>query len=134
MLHHTLATFALAALLSGCAHEQIATPKPPAAQPVVSGVITQIGGHGNAYTSVLSSSYERLGLKAGGQILLAFPDTTLTLLLGEGYTAVPSGEPVAVLHPEGLTLAVRDGEFASRFSVAAGDSFQLSPPTALPKR
>lgn len=133
MLHRTLATFALVALLSGCVHKQVATPKTPA-QLTVSGVITQIGGHGNAYTSIRSSSYDSLGLKAGGQILLAFPDTSFTLPLGEGYTAVPSGEPVAVLHPEGLTLAVRDGEFARRFSVAAGDSFQLSVTTALPNR
>ena len=47
------------------------------------------------------------------------------LRLGEGYTSVPSGEPVAVLHREGLTLALRDAEFAARFAVAAGDSFRI---------
>ena len=132
MLHRILAAFALTALLSGCAHEHVATRK-GAAYPVVSGVITGIGGHGNAYTSIRSSSYDSLGLRAGGQILLAFPDTSFSLLLGEGYTAVPSGEPVAVLHPEGLTLAVRDGELATRFSVAAGDSFRIFA-TAAPKK
>lgn len=132
MSYRPIAALALA-LLSSCAHQQIAIPKTPA-HPLTSGVITGIGGHGNAYTSIPSSSYDSLGLMAGVPILLALPDTSFSLLLGEGYTAVPSSEPVAVLHPEGLTLAIRDGEFATRFSIATGDSFRISIETAPPKR
>ena len=76
----------------------------------------------------------RFGLKAGAPILLSLPDTSFSMLLGEWYTAVPSSEPVAVLHPEGLTLAIRDGDFAARFSVAPGDSFRIAIETAPPKR
>lgn len=132
MLCRPIAVLALA-LLSSCAHQQVATGK-TTAPPLTSGVITGIGGHGNAYTSIRSSSYDSLGLMAGTTILLSLPDTSFSLLLGEGYTAVPSGESVAVLHAEGLTLAVRNGEFATRFSVAIGDSFRISIETAPPER
>lgn len=125
MPYGAIAAAALAiALWTGCAQRQTAARRSPPL-PVFSGVVTAIGGHGNAYTSIRSSNYDSLGLRAGQTIRLAFRDTSLSLLLGAGYTAVPRGEPVAVLHAESLTLAIRDGEFATRFAIAAGDSFRV---------
>ncbi len=121
-----IALIVAALLWNGCGEE----PSPSdlrVTEPIVQGVITQIGGHGNAYTSVLSSEYDELGFRAGTPVQLVLADTAFTLLLGEDYTSVPSGEPVAVLHREGLTLAVRDEEFVTRFAVAVGDTFRLYP-------
>ena len=117
----TAAALLALAMCWGCAARQSAAPP----RPLVAGVITQIGNHGNAYTDVPSHDYEGLGLRAGDRVRLALPDTTFAARLGVDYTSVPSGEAVVVLHREGLTLAVRDAEFATRFAVAAGDSFRV---------
>ena len=125
MSHRTFIAASLAvALWSGCATTGTSSSAGTEAA-AVAGVIRQIGNHGNAYTDVPSSAYAEIGLRAGAWVRLSLPDTTFAARLGADYAAVPSGEPVVVLHREGLTFAVRDAEFATRFAVAAGDSFRV---------
>ena len=92
---------------------------------LAAGTVTGIGGHGNAYTSIASSQYEPLGISPGAAVRIVLADTAMAARLGLRYTDVAPGAVVAVLHPEGLTLAVRDGDFAAAFHVAVGDSFRV---------
>lgn len=57
---------------------------------------------------------------------MAFGDTVLTMAVGRTYTDVPSGELVAVLHREGLTFAVCDGNFSDTYGIDVGASFIIS--------
>lgn len=92
------------------------------------GTITQVDGvHGNVYTSIGADQYEALGLVQGRRVRVEFADRQLTLVLGRDYTDVPRGTPVAVLHREGLTFALRDGDFTSTYGVAVGETFRISP-------
>ncbi len=112
-----------AGLFASCA----ASPPGTKTQGVLAeGTITQISsGHGNAYTSLGPEQYDKLGLKPGGTLRVAFDHATMELPLGEDYTSVPTGMPLAVLHREGLTFAIRDGNFSQTHGVKIGDRFSL---------
>ena len=125
---------AATALLASCAAptdapaERAATAatRPAPAAAVTAGVVTGISdNHGNVYTSVSPDSYESLGLTPGRTVRLAWGDSSLEMPVGETYTAVPTGRPVAVLHREGLTFAVRDGDFAATHGLTPGTAFEL---------
>jgi S-adenosylmethionine hydrolase len=95
-------------------------------RPITQGSVTGLSaGHGNAYTSIAPDQYEALGLVAGRRIRVVFKDTELTMEVGQDYTDVPSGAPVAVLHREGLTFAIRDGNFSQTHDVGVGDTFRI---------
>ncbi len=121
-----------AAMLVSCAQPLQSAREPSSSAavqpPSIEGTVTQIGSsHGNAYTNIRPDRYESLGLVAGRRIRVAFSDTQLTLVIGRDYTDVPSGVPLAVLHREGLTFAVRDGDFSSTYGIAAGAPFTIWP-------
>ncbi|MEX0886744.1 MAG: SAM hydroxide adenosyltransferase [Phycisphaeraceae bacterium] len=117
-----------AAVLAACA----ADPSPSARQPspalmIAEGTVTQINPtHGNLYTSIAPDRYESLGLEPGDRIHVAFDDTALTMEVGRDYTDVPTGTPLAVLHREGLTFAIRDGDFSDTYNIALGAPFTIS--------
>lgn len=129
----------LAALLASCTQQpqpgqqqqQQSTQQPSTAAAqsrVVEGTVTQLSStHGNAYTSIRPAEYESHGLVAGRRIRVDFGDTELTLPIGRDYTDVPTGTPLAVLHREGLTFAIRDGNFSRTYGIDVGDTFRLSP-------
>ena len=117
-----LAALATVALLISCAAP--AGRSAPAA--VTSGVVTGISdNHGNVYTSVAPDSYERLGLTPGRLVRVAWGDSSVEMPVGEDYASVPTGEPVAVLHREGLTFAIRDGDFSDTHGLIPGTAFDL---------
>jgi S-adenosylmethionine hydrolase len=126
------AVFALAAaMLVSCAQRPQAAPQQsPSAvvQPrVIEGTVTRLSSsHGNVYTSIRPDQYESLGLVAGRRIHIAFGDTELALVIGRDYTDVSSGTPLAVLHREGLTFAIRDGNFSRTYGIAVGQTFRIS--------
>jgi S-adenosylmethionine hydrolase len=68
----------------------------------------------------------RSGWWRGARIDVAFDDRELTLVIGRDYADVPSGTPLAVLHREGLTFAVRDGNFSRTYGIAVGDTITIS--------
>lgn len=130
-----------AAVFVSCA----ANPPTPTAEPhqagarqapvrrIADGVVTQVSsGHGNAYTSIGPEQYGPLGLEPGSRIHVAFADTAVTLPVGRAYADVPSGTPLAVLHREGLTFAIRDGDFSAAYGIAAGSAFRISIPSPNP--
>jgi S-adenosylmethionine hydrolase len=118
-----------AAMLSSCAPGPDAAqkPAPPAAGEIVAeGTVVALSAtHGNAYTDIKPVQYEALGLRAGDWIQVAFADTAVTMIVGKDYTDVPTGTPLAVLHREGLTFAIRDGNFSATYGVGAGDGFVI---------
>lgn len=81
--------------------------------------------HGNVYLSISADQYQALGLVTGAQIRIVVGQHTLTLPVVENYGDVPSGDAMAVLHREGLTLAIRDGNFSTAHAVTKGMPFTL---------
>ena len=119
----------LTTLLAACAAEpgQTARPQPSDDNVLAQGTVVQIGSeHGNLYTTIRPDQYPALGLAAGDEVTVAFHHTDVTMRVGGDYTDVPAGQPVAVLHREGLTFAIRDGDFSDTHGVVAGDRFTLS--------
>ena len=96
---------------------------------LVEGKVTQVDDRwGNAYTSIKADQYDALGLVAGEKVILAWGESsTLEISLGEDYFSVAKGEPVAVLHENGLTFAIRDGNFSEVHEIAVGEAFKLLP-------
>lgn len=84
--------------------------------------------HGNAYTSIAPDQYAPLGLTAGAQVRIHIGGRDLTLPVVRDYADVPVGTAMAVLHREGLTLAIRDGNFSRTYGVSEGTRFTLSLP------
>ena len=131
-MHRTLlAALILALPLAGqavFAQEEAATTRPATrGAEAVEGAVTGVSDNfGNIYTDIKSDRYEELGLKAGGKIAVTFGDKSVTLTLGERYDDVKDGEPVAVLHREGLTFAIRNGSFAETHGLKRGDTFTVS--------
>ncbi|MEM6315824.1 MAG: SAM hydroxide adenosyltransferase [Planctomycetota bacterium] len=118
----------LSLLLAGCSGK--AATSPSNVNMTVTGKVTGISSeYGNAYTSIGPDRYDELNLSAGETVLIAFADEPLRLTLGTDYADVDPGELVAVLHAEGLTLAIRDGNFTQTHGIAVGDTFTLQPPT-----
>ena len=100
------------------------TTAPAAA--VATGTVTGISGDfGNLYTSIKADRYQELGLVVDRKLRLVSGETSVKLTVGETYFSVPEGEPVAVLHDDGLTFAIRDGNFAETHDIAQGDDFEL---------
>ena len=123
-----VAMLILTALLAGCTAEpgQVARHQPGDDTALAQGTVVQIGrDHGNLYTSIRPDRYPALSVAAGDTVTVAFDHTEVTMRVGRDYTDVPPGEPVAVLHREGLTFAIRDGDFSDAHGVAAGDRFTL---------
>ncbi len=117
---------AVAAACVSCTAPPAARPLPAPTPPPAEGTIIHISsGHGNAYTTLGPDQYEPLGLKPGTQIRVTFGETTLTLPVERTYTDVPSGTPLAVLHREGLTFAICDGNFSATYAIAVGTPFIL---------
>ncbi len=83
------------------------------------------GFYGNVYTSIAPDRYEPLGLQPGRWVRVQFADQALTMVVAQTYTDVPAGTPLAVLHREGLTFAIRDGNFSQTHGINAGDPFTL---------
>jgi S-adenosylmethionine hydrolase len=81
--------------------------------------------HGNAYLSIAADQYATLGLTPGAQVRIIIGQHTLTLPVVQDYGDVPAGDAMAVLHREGLTLAVRDGNFSHTHAVTKGMPFTL---------
>lgn len=118
---------AVALLVSCAAHPSPSTAVDSTGPRIAEGTIVQISsGHGNAYTSIGPDQYEPLGLEPGRRIHVAFGDTAMTLVLGRTYTDVPSGTPLAVLHREGLTFAICDGNFSATYGIAIGTPFVIA--------
>ncbi len=112
-----------AALLVACA----ANEEQPAGTMIAKGTVTGLSDtHGNVYTSIRPDQYDTLGLKPGNHVHVAFADAALTLVIGLDYTDVPAGQPLAVLHREGLTFAIRNGNFSATHGIAVGTTFTLS--------
>lgn len=94
---------------------------------VVQGKIVFVSdGHGNVFTDIRPERYQALGLVAGRRVRVQFGQTELTLVVGVNYIDVPSGSPLAVLHREGLALAICDGNFSATYGVRVGTPFTLS--------
>lgn len=122
------ALMALAALtLSSCAPHRQSTqePAPPAGGALIAeGTVTALSTtHGNAYTSIKPDQYEPLNLQAGDLLHVTFADAAITMVVAQDYTDVPVGTPMAVLHREGLTFAIRDGNFSTTYGVGLGSCF-----------
>ena len=120
-----------AAFVASCAApaDRGATPttRPAPAATITTGVVTGISDtHGNVYTDIAPDAYESLGLTPGRAVRVAWGDSSVEMPVGEGYTSVPPGRPVAVLHREGLTFAVRDGDFSAAHGLTPGTRFELS--------
>ncbi len=81
--------------------------------------------HGNVYTDIKADRYEELGLEPGDKIKLVWEENEVALTVGERYNSVPTGEAVAVLHREGLTFAIRDGNFTETHGLTKGTAFRL---------
>ncbi len=112
----------VAAALAGC----VGSPPAGPGALIAEGTVAAVGGeYGNLYTSIAPQRYEELGLEPGMRVRAAFGGTSVTMVVGENYHDVPSGEPVAVLHREGLTFAIRDGHFNEAYDIAAGAPFEL---------
>ena len=136
MMRNALPAIAIvAAVLISCAAKQPqpatqpygSAPRQSPALKIADGVVTQLSSeHGNAYTSISPDQYEALGLEPGAWVHVAFADTAITLPVGQTYSDVPSGTPLAVLHREGLTFAVRDGNFSAAYGIGVGSQFCLS--------
>ena len=121
---------AATAFVASCAApaDRAATPttRPTPAATVTTGVVTGISdNHGNVYTNIAPDAYEPLGLTPGRVVRVTWGDSSVEMPVGEGYTSVPTGEPVAVLHREGLTFAIRDGDFSATHGLSAGTAFEL---------
>ena len=107
----------------------------PATQPAEAEVLaegTVTGLHptfGNCYTDIRPADYDRLGLEAGDTIVVAFGDEQIEMILADRYDDVDAGEPVAVLHRQSLTLAIRNGNFSKTHGLEPGMTFQLLRPT-----
>jgi S-adenosylmethionine hydrolase len=126
----TAITMTIAILLASCAQQSRTIPRQQSPRTIAGTVTGLSDGHGNAYTSIRPDEYESLGLVVGNHIRVAFNDTELTMVIGRDYTDVPTGTPLAVLHREGLTFAIRDGNFSQTYGIAVGDTFRISPEPA----
>lgn len=117
-----------AVLLVGCAAEpRQSGPHHSPGHQIAEGTVTGIGSEfGNVYTSIAPDQYEALGLEPGMQIHVAFDHAALTLPVGRAYADVPVGAPLAVLHREGLTFAIRDADFNTTYDIAPGARFTIS--------
>jgi len=114
-----------ACLLSACKSQPTAASSP--GTELATGTVKFISeDHGNAYTSIEPARYETLGLRPGMQLHVTFTDVAMTMTVAENYTDVPTGDPVAVLHREGLTLAINHGNFAETHNIEMGDAFTIA--------
>jgi S-adenosylmethionine hydrolase len=93
----------------------------------ISGTVKGISdAHGNVYTTVTPDQYQTLGLTIGAQVRIEIGGHDLTLPVVKDYADVPVGIGMAVLHREGLTLAIRDGNFSQTYGIAKGAPFKLA--------
>lgn len=123
---NVIAAIAAMALLASCATLRMKSTAPSPGRRIASGAVTHLSSaHGNAYTSIHPDQYEALGLEPGKTIRVAFDHAALTLVIGRTYTDAPSGEPLAVLHREGFTFAIRDGNFSATHGIKVGAQFSL---------
>jgi len=119
----------LAALLpAGCASPASSSnATTETGRPLASAAVTGVNPtHGNVYTTIAPDRYEPLGLTPGMRLHVVFSDAAIVMSVGRTYTDVPTGDPVAVLHREGLTFAIRDGDFAETYGIAIGDRFTIA--------
>jgi S-adenosylmethionine hydrolase len=129
----TVVVATLVAPLASCTQQSRSPEQQPPSAAVqarpIEGTVTQLSSnHGNVYTSIRPADYESLGLAAGKRVRVTFGDAdAMTLVIGRDYADVPSGSPLAVLHREGLTFAIRDGNFSRTYGIDVGDTFRLSP-------
>ncbi|HDS74445.1 MAG TPA: hypothetical protein ENN56_02795 [Firmicutes bacterium] len=94
----------------------------------LTGIVTEIGGHGNAYTNLDNAALGTVGIGIGDRILVSFPDTPVILTVGTNYDDVPDGENVAVLHREGsVVFAIFNGDFHGAYGVTPGTEFTITP-------
>lgn len=123
--------------MTSCGTRPSSSPSPagesPAAttrsgeRPTVRGTIKGISDtHGNAYTSIAPDQYAPLGLATAPRVRVAIGGHDLTLPVVKGYEDAPVGTAMAVLHREGLTLAIRDGNFSQTYGISAGMPFTLT--------
>lgn len=128
MMRIAIPLIAIVALLASCASEPSrSTTQAAAGRKIADGEVTRVNrAHGNLYTNIAPDQYEALGLNPGETIHVVFDDTAVTTPLGRDYSDVPVGSPVAVLHREGLTFAIRDGDFSTTYGIGAGARFTIS--------
>lgn len=107
--------------------------KPPVAKKVIaeqkpiSGTIKGVSDtHGNVYTTIAPDQYAAIGLVAGSQVRIEIGGHDLTLPVVKDYADVPVESGMAVLHREGLTLAIRDGKFSKTYGIAKGMPFKIT--------
>lgn len=113
-------------LVVGCATREGGVGRSADTAPLASGTVVELHPtHGNAYTSIRPDQYETLGLVAGRSIDVQVGQKALKMPVAMTYTDVPPGATVAVLHREGLTLAIRDGNFSETYGVKVGDSLAI---------
>jgi S-adenosylmethionine hydrolase len=113
--------------IAGCTGKGAAAPEANVeAVDGIDAVVTGISdNHGNVYLDVAPDRYAPLGLEPGRDITATWAGGSLTMPVGQDYTSVPPGEPVAVLHREGLTLAIRDGNFSQTRGLSVGDALAI---------
>jgi S-adenosylmethionine hydrolase len=94
---------------------------------MISGTIRGISSaHGNVYSSITPDQYAKLGLATGSQVRIDIGGHELALPVVRDYADVPVGAAMAVLHREGLTFAIRDGNFSREYGISEGMSFKFS--------
>lgn len=95
---------------------------------LLSGLVTEIGGHGNAYTNLENAELGRAAIGIGDRILVSFDEMPVVFTVGANYTDVLEGENVAVLHREGtVVFAVYNGDFHAMYGVTPGTEFTVMP-------
>ena len=115
---------AAVSLADGAAPTTRPTTAPAA---LATGKITGISkDFGNAYTSIKADRYEALGLVEGRTILVTMGETSVEMPLAKKFFDVDPRQPVAVLHEEGLTLAICDGNFSEVYDVKKDQAFELA--------
>ncbi len=128
LISSVVASLAIVGLsgLTGCASDGDETMSTAEVQAQTAAMVTGVGEEfGNVYLDVAADEYDEMGYVAGGQLTVTKDGDTVTMPLADSYDAVSSGEPVAVLHENGLTLAVRDGNFAETHDLKAGDEVMV---------
>ncbi len=99
-----------------------------AADVILTGTVTEIGGHGNAYTNLENAAFGRAAIGVGEKIRVVFNGTPVVLTVGMNYSDVPDGENVAVLHREGtVVFAIFNGDFHASYGVTPGAEFTITP-------
>lgn len=91
----------------------------------ITGTIMDVDSFGNATTNIIYEDLEAVGIRIGQTVTLKFSAPESRIYIAKTYGDVTPNQPVAIIHDELLQLAVNQGSFQKKFSVARGSTFEI---------